>query len=132
MLLSARAAIVLAVTCSISACASDDPTGVVVEVRYGAAYDGMDAMPGDPVADADVRITARPPMTGLPEELATGTADAAGKFEVGAIDAGDASVYASEPGSIGPAGCEWTGSLDVTLRDAGENVVVELDSMVCS
>jgi hypothetical protein len=115
------------------ACASDDPSGVVIEVRYGDAYDGMDGQPGGPVASADVRIYAPPiPPATMIEELATGIADASGKLTIEAIDAGDASISASEPGDVGPAGCEWTANIDVTLRDAGETIVVALDGMVCS
>lgn len=117
----------------LAACAEDDPTGVILEVRYGPNYDGDQAAPGDPVPGADVRIsgvpTAEPPEA---PEYASGSADAEGRFTVEDIEAVEVFIHASEPGGLGPADCEWYGSQNVTLLNEGETIELELDGQACT
>lgn len=116
------------------ACAEDEPAGVVVEVRYGPSYDGSDGAPGERVPGAEVMI--RSPFDvddpGAETEYARGTADEDGRFIVDAIEEVQAFISASEPGNLGPAGCEWTGAREVMLLDAGETVELELDQQICT
>ncbi len=129
---SARSPLLCLPLCRSFACSEDEAHGVIVEVRFGEDYEGDKGTPGDPVPAADVQIRAVP---GDPPELveyASGVADAQGRFVVEAIEPVEAILSADEPGSLGPIDCEWYGTKQVMLLDAGETIEIELDTQVCS